>query len=263
MKHNLFRYRAVAALLALLTLLLSATACGNEEAEARIRAHCETVLDGLIANDRNAAFAVLANVSQEDLHAFADEVMPLLQDVTSYELKQNGWHFRTENGITQHTMTYRMRCNNGAEYQVEATETEGTEGLTGFYLHIPETAGNNEAPLLLRLLFGAVSLAAIAFCIWMVVDCARRKLRYKALWIVLIFVSVIFTLTIGGGNFNFNTTLGLILSSSSLYTTSVSHALSLKLSLPIGAILYAVLRQRLTVTEPPAPEEDPAEEEQK
>ena len=54
-----------------------------------------------------------------------------------------------------------------------------------------------------------------------------------------------------------------MLQTSSITADPALLAVSVKLVLPIGAILYAVLRQRLTVTEPPAPEEDPAEKEQK
>ena len=255
--RSLFRIlrRIVVVSLCTLLLLMSLTSCIDQEAQARIRTQCEAVLDALIAQDIPAAHAVLPHVSEEEFLAFTEQIAPLLEDVTSYELKQTGWHIQQENVITQITMTYRMVCDNGRVLLAQGIETTGIENLSGFYLSMPETAANNTAALPLRILFIVISFAATAFCVWMIVDCARRRMKRKALWILLILVNVIFTLTVGGG-IDFNTTLGLILSRSSIYINSYTKAFQISLSLPIGAIIYAVLRRSLTLPDAPTAEEE-------
>ena len=85
--------RVFAVIVCVLILLMSLTACGDKETNARIQAHCETVLDALLANDLPAAQAMLPQVSEEGIREFAVEIAPLLEGVSSYELKQTGWHF--------------------------------------------------------------------------------------------------------------------------------------------------------------------------
>lgn len=254
-KHHPRLLRTALVLLTALLLTFSLTACVDEETKARMRGNCETVLDSLIAGDTDAAYTVLtAAAPREEFDAFAAQIIPMLEGVDSYELKQTGWHVRTENGVTETTLTYLMTCSDGAQYLVEVSETSDTAGLTGFFINLPETEANNAAPIALRIVFWVFSLAILAFCVWMLVDCARRKVKYKALWIILILLGATVTVTMGGGNFNLNTTVGLVLAISSIYVNALTMTSVSTVTVPVGAVIYFFLRRRLTV---PAVEPEP------
>ena len=247
--------RVIAAVFSRLILLTSMTACGDREANERIKAHCEAVLDALLANDLPTAQTMLSQVSEEGIREFAAEIAPLLEGVSSYELKQTGWHFHTENGVTRTTMTYRMKCDNGRVLLVEGVEVTGVENLAGFGLQMPEEQAGSAVLLPIRIVFIAISTAVTAFCVWMIVDCARRRMKRKALWIIFILVNVMFVLTVDGG-IHFRTTFGLILARSSLYLDSITKAFQLSFAVPIGAIIYFILRHSLSLpTDPPQEEQ--------
>jgi len=253
------KLRVALVLLSVLLLICSLTACVNEETESRMRGHCETVLDALLAGDTEAAYAVLtAAGSREEFDAFCVQVLPMLEGVESYELKQTGWHVYTENGVTDTTLTYLMTCSNGAQYLVEVSESSDTAGLTGFFLNSPQAEMENAAPIALRTVFLVFSLAVLAFCIWMIVDCVRRKVRYKALWIILILVGFSLTVTLGGGNFHLNGTVGLVAATSTITLNAMTAVSVTTVTVPVGAVIYFLLRRRLTT--PAVEPEMPADE---
>lgn len=242
--------RVLCILLLCLALTLSLTACVEEETRDRIRANAETVLDMLIAGDADAAYAVLtAAGSRTEFDKFADFCMPLLAGVESYELKQVGWNVRTDDGVTNTSLTFRMICADGTEYLVEATETAGTAGLTGFFFDTPEAAVADRTPAALKIAFLVFSLAVLAFVIWMIVDCARRKIRKKALWIILILCGVMLTVRAGSSGFNVNFQIGLMAATSSIQWIAEPRNALVSFAVPVGAIIYFALRRRLT---PPA-----------
>ncbi|MBQ9746704.1 MAG: hypothetical protein IJW21_07770 [Clostridia bacterium] len=249
--------------LLVLMLAFALTACAGVDAErdARIKAQCETMLDALIARDAEAGYAVM--IKEMDKSAFT-EAFPALCDyvagVESYELKQTGWYMGIDNGVSYYRATFLMTSDAG-DFQVVGIEVDGYEGLYNF--HITSEAELNpsftgtlttlagSSPLQWGMI--AFSALSLAFVIWMLVDCIKRKMKYKPLWLIIIICGAIaYTATMNNGSFNMNVTVAIMLFVYSYLKVYSTGAFVFSLVLPIGAVVYLVFRKKFTLTEAPA-----------
>lgn len=179
-----------------------------------------------------------------------------VQDVEDYALEPIHYNYSNSNGTVTIQLTYRMTTEQGS-FIVTASRIEGYEGLAAVHivpeeqttLHHTGTLGNMEGT-------GAgqwVVLGALTwvFVIWMFVDCCRKKIRRKALWLVLIaLVALVLTLTMRGGSVNLRFNVGLYLQLSSLISYG-DGSTQLSLVVPVGAIVYCAMRKRLEATAAP------------
>ena len=228
-------------LLAVMTLLCG---CTVKEDNARLEPACRAMLDALIAGDADAGYAQISEaVTREEFDAFFAQVAPVLDGKGKYELKSSGWHKNTNNGVTSVTVTFEATFPDGRVYLVNCTETEGVEGLTGFHVQDSKQNITNDTPFGLRAVFFVLSALFLAFAVWMIVDCVKRKPDGMVLWIVLLVCTVKLTLTVSGGQIDAGLGVGLVLMFSSIAFNSAN--LLVTLSCPIGAIVYFFLRKRL------------------
>jgi hypothetical protein len=87
-----------------------------------------------------------------------------------------------------------------------------------------------------------LGILEIAFVIWMLIDCCCRKIRLKAMWIVIILLGALaFSIKLGPAGMNFNFNLGGILSYTALILYG-SGTTALRIMLPIGALVYLFCR---------------------
>ena len=91
-----------------------------------------------------------------------------------------------------------------------------------------------------------VLLLMYAFVIWMLVDCIRRKLKRKVLWVLLVFLGVAFTVTVGN-QIGFKFMIGLMFQNSTVDADPYIKAVVTKLVVPVGAIVYFFLRKKYTI----------------
>ena len=99
---------------------------------------------------------------------------------------------------------------------------------------------------MIRIVLWVFSGLAIAFTVWMLVDCLRRKMKYKVLWAIIIFFGIAFTVTVGEtSNLSFN--MGLFFQTSSIDADPALVSVVTKLVIPVGAILYLCLRKKFTI----------------
>ena len=111
----------------------------------------------------------------------------------------------------------------------------------------------------LFLLLNVVSLAVAAYAI---VDCARRKVEKKVLWIlVLLFGFFTVGVTISDSMFRTNFNLSWITAYSALIRYG-SGTMVARLMLPVGAIAYFFSNRTKSGETPPREIEEPAETEQ-
>ncbi|MDL2236324.1 DUF5104 domain-containing protein [Christensenellaceae bacterium OttesenSCG-928-K19] len=86
------------------------------------------------------------------------------------------------------------------------------------------------------------SFCCYAFIIITLINCIRTKVKYKPLFIILVFVQISFGYTMMQGQFNVNFMINVFgLSSMLIYE---SGGIIFQLFLPIGAVLYWILRKR-------------------
>jgi hypothetical protein len=91
-----------------------------------------------------------------------------------------------------------------------------------------------------------ISLAFMAFTVWMFVDVLRRRMNRKVIWVLLTLIHAGISLVIGPSQFNikFNFKIAIGLSGITAYNSSLAVATSVLL--PVGAIIYFFVRKKLT-----------------
>jgi hypothetical protein len=257
------KLRKILALAFVLLLLISLASCGSMETERgnEIKAQCETMIDAFIAGDEDAAYAVFAdgmdrNSFSQSFLTFCDYV----EGVETYELTQIGWYAGMENGVGYYRATFDMTSNAG-NFTIEAMEVEGYEGIYNFRIVSDEdyeNATENYTGTITKMKgaspiqwgFIVFSALCLGFVIWMLADCIKRKIKYKVIWIILILCGALaFTVNVGQNGANFNSTIAIMIFSYSYLQIYAAGASVLKITWPIGAIVYLILRKKFTAQE--------------
>ncbi len=247
MKRRLFSLIAL-----LFATLMLFTSCGNLMQENEdVRKMTESFLDATIANDAEAAYAVLTEISdKESFSQVFPQIVSLFDGVESYTLKQTGWYTSLDNGVQTTTMTYSVETNEETVFIVKSTVKDGFDDLYLISFNDTKwvtTKGEELMPLNIGLII--VSVAAMAFSIWMLVDCIKRKVSKKPLWIILILLGIKFSLTFTHQNMKFNWATGLFLHLSGVNADIYANTVTISLLIPVGAIVYFIIRKRITKKE--------------
>ena len=200
-------------------------------------------LDLLIQKDYSAAYEYFSGVDKESFYEFCGRMSAELEGVNEFSLNQTKWSRTTKNGVTYYSYTFEMSTNKDKGYVVETVYLAEDDSFYTFNI-TGQTALSSSEIMPFKLITFAISLAAIGFCVWMVVDCAKRRVRKKALWIILILCGFAFTVTFG---YNFGINFSLMLALPLWQVTSDSLCTSIKASVPLGAIIYCILRNKITV----------------
>ena len=234
-----------------LVFALLLTGCsGVSEAidDASIRPLAQALLDSFVADDLAGCRALLdENVSDEQLEAYFSAIHLELKDLGPYEMTAVSWNRNITDEEDLTSIRYLIEAENMKLYLMVSMFT-GSDRLSGFKL---EDAENTAEPTLpmgpVHWIFLAVGAAVLGFVIWMFVDCARRKMKRKWLWLPLILLgALVLTLVCKNGGINFNFRIGLYLGLTNL-TTFVRGGFRVMLYVPLGAIVYFFQRKALTI----------------
>lgn len=257
MKNTKILFRFIAILMTVV-LLLSFAACNPSELaeeNAEVREMTEDMIDAIIANDRDTAYALMKNATTEaEFDVFFNGIHPYFKDVESYTLTMIGVKINVVNGVTRYTAVYRMTAGE-VQYDITVGTSSDMEGLYGFHI---TSAGSNDVRFTgtLTTMKGAnaaqwvllvVGLATYAFLIAVLVDCCRQKIKQKWLYILIIVlgsVAMLFTVQSSGVNFNINF-LNILSYTALMIYQNPADAVQLRILLPVGAIVYLCLRKRL------------------
>lgn len=247
--------------LALLGLCLSAcsvmtegvlTAVADKAAETGADQLTRQFIDGLFADDLPLSHAAMVQevtlpMMQE---AFAPMRGLLPEEADSYALTPTHWSMKTDNGRTSHTFQFLLTAAE-RQYIVEAQLLQGHPGLYNIHLQeidpdaAPQPAASQGSSVLWDVLSLLLTVATFALLIWALVDCLKRNLRRRWLWLLLIlFGSVLLSIVAANTRLNFGFRLGLFLSMSRIALSAGSFGA--KVIVPVGAIVYLSLRHRIT-----------------
>lgn len=211
------------------------------------RAECEAFVNALMANDYKAAQAVAPTILTNDKKSVFDTCRQSFEGATSYELTQTGWNVNTVNGVTTQTAAYQIELDTGKICQLTLQTTENVEGIafinfrdSSEFIESTKNVGTVNIVLL------AISIVVMAFTVWMLVDAIRRKMTKKALWIILILLSLSLSFTTGPNTVNNSFMVTLFLTPSSYQAVIPNETLTLTVVLPIGSLIYFFLRKKLT-----------------
>ncbi len=253
MKHKMNWIRVLLVVLCLITLF----SLGSCKADMKVENHTELVeqfLNAVVKDDYDAAFALVEEaVSDADFREYWTVLHESAEGATAYESEQVGWNINVKNGVKMSATTWEVRLDNEKTIMLQLVTCDDIEGIAGVqFTDVTEFMRYADKVVLpVNIVLLVVSLLAIAFGGWMFVDCLRRKIKYKVLWLLLILFGVAFTVTVGAQS-GFHFSLGLMISLSSITADPTIASLLVKLVVPVGAIVYFFMRKRLTVV-PSAP----------
>ncbi len=232
--------------------------CSMQEDATNGKQLCEKFIDYVIENDYNSAYNMVSAVaSKDEFDALWTYVHPIFENTTSYELKQTGWNKKWSNDITLIQVAYEATTNDGKVCQLTVSSIDDMKTIYGLHiLDSTEFVKRTSYISAVNVVFMIISLVGFAFSIWMLIDCIKRRMKNKVLWIILIFVGVSFGITIGQGTFGTKFVLSLILALSSITADNTTLAVTTNIALPVGAIIYLFMRKKLTLPEPNTVETD-------
>lgn len=247
------------ALILCLCLVLGLGGCELPGEDPAVRESVELILEAIRTDDPEMAIHRI-DPETSDASQFASSLQQIRSTFGSFEaytLTFQGFYIEVTNGNTVRRYTYQLKSE-GSVYRITVTDSGENTLLTGFQIReikgaSGEIISGNLATLgkasTMQLLLLAVWLLEVAFMVWMATDCIRRKdLKHKWLWLLLLwFVTVEPSVSVGNGSFvtNYRLAIHLIPSLTSLLKYA-SGTVRFQLMVPMGAILYFLLRKKLT-----------------
>ena len=233
-------------LLCLCALLLFSACQGAKPDLDQKQADVAVLMDSVIANDKNAAVALMEHVpiaSQAQLDAFWNELLRIYDGASTYKIKFISWNttysFTDQSSLT--TVVYQAKADTKACAEFKLTY-DGEDLLCGVNV-TDVTERSSPVIIIVRVLLILGFAASLALCIWMTVDCVKRPIRFKVLWIILIWVSVILQVSMIGTSFRFNFFFTVIPTWGSLLATVSSFLL--RIPVPVGALIYRAVRKKI------------------
>ncbi len=239
----------------LLTFLLIAAFCScNPSTDiGEIDDLASLFLDKLIADDRDGAYdLVKQTVKSEDFVQYWSLMRVPAQGAKAYELEQIGWNVKISNGVSTKIAAFTVSFDTGRTMFFRITTLEGVEGIAGVSFHeTTEFVSKTSAAVSVGNVISTVLfLLLTAFTVWMLVDCIRRRINKKALWIFIILIGATVSLTVGektGINFG----IGIFTNVPKIVADPSILSMIFKLYLPLGAIVYFFSRKKLTAAAAP------------
>ena len=155
---------------------------------------------------------------------------------------------------------YEIELDNG-RYLTATVSTSSLSDKTIDYVEVEETTTfRNITKFSIPFLnFSLISfyIGIIVFTIFMVIDCAKRRIKLKVLWIILIFAAMTYSVSLGG-EFSLGFELGVTLEPSYIEAYPVFENIDIYLSVPAGAIVYFFVREHLPTKPPKKKKEEEA-----
>ena len=261
------RIKIVVFLLCLLLLATTLSACDPDisrmEADAALA--CQ-FMEYVMANDYDSAYAMVKEtVTDEDFRTYWTDIQAVTEGATTYEITLADWDTDTVNGVTDSTVSERVTLDNGRIVLLRVMTRDGIEGIAGIHFSDVTDFLQKAEPVVpkISIALQILHFVFLGFTLWMFVDCLRRKLRYKLVWLILIVMSLVLTITVGeASDLAFRVSFWFARGTVSTIDIELGQvAVVTKLVIPVGALLYLCLRKHFVV-EKPAPENQTPETEQ-
>ena len=249
-----------------LALLVLCSGCGGllrKMENSQLRSSTEAMLDALIAEDFGTAYGLVSNIcSQEEFQTVFVQLRQMLEGAQTYELQllqvYTGASINDGQRINTASAVYKVTTPKGVV--IAGTRRDDRMGLTAFQLtpyektdyYFTGTLGHMRDAGGIQWLLLLLNVISVGFGVFALVDCARKKIKNKVLWIILLslgFATVGVTLSGSGFRMNFN--LGWLTAYSALIRYG-SGAVTLRLMLPVGAAAYFCMRRSLLKAAGPA-----------
>ena len=222
--------------------------CSVKENSEESRALCETMLDHIISDDYESAYKMVEAVAtEEEFERVWTSMREVLKNSRTYEIQQKGWYQNWSNGLTTTEVLFEITTDDGKIFQMLIYTRSDIEGIAGLnFQDSTAFAQKTESLQIVGIFLAIFSLGCLVFTVWMFVDCLKRCKTRKALWAILTLCSAGFSITFGASSFSFNLRFAILAGMTSVSADSATLAVTFTVLLPIGALVYCIMRKRLT-----------------
>lgn len=245
-------------LLCMLTLL-SLVACTADMDVGENTELSRQFMDCVMADDYDMAYGMVKEtVSDGEFRSYWAGIQSAVAGATSYEMEQIGWHINRSQGLTTRTTAYQVYTDTQRVILFRTVTRNDIGGIAGIHFSdVTDFIHTTEGYIpTVRVVLWVVSGAVIVFTLWMLVDCLRRKMKYKVLWAIIIFFGMVLNVTVGEtSKFSFN--VGLFFRTASIDADPALLSVVTTVTIPLGAILYLCLRKKFAVSPTSETQEDP------
>jgi len=274
MKKN----RRITIIALVLVLLVLCAGCDNvlqNMENSQLRSTTEAMLDALVAEDYQGAYKLVGHIcSQEEFQTAYVQMRQVLGDVKAYELQllyiSSGTNITNGQKISTVSSIYKITTSNGMV--VANVRMDDRMGLTAFYLtpyemtdyYFTGTLGHMRDADAFQWILLLLNGVSVGLGVYALVDCARKKIKNKVLWIIILIIGFATVgATVTGTSFRMNFNLGWLTAYSALIRYG-SGAVTLRLMLPVGGIVYFCMRRSLlrAPKNAPTPDEQAVTQEQ-
>jgi hypothetical protein len=210
---------------------------------------CVEMVDCVIADNVNGAYALVESAGTvEQFMPVWSEMRGVLSETETYEIESTGWNVNWNNGVETTRVSFEVNTDDGKTCNF--TVTTGANGrIVGFhFLDATDFVRSTAFIPVINAVLTVISLGFTAFSIWMLVDAVKRRMKLKALWIIATVFYVGISASWGPSSFNFNTSMKLVLGLSKITAQSSSLSVAVNLLLPVGAVVYFLVRKKLTAS---------------
>ena len=234
--------------------------------DEKTRGYTDVVLEAIIDEDIDSAYSIFSDITTEDEFApVFYEMKDLIKDVETYELKLLSINTNTNisdgMSITETRSVYEMTTNDG-KYIVEAKMSNLAPKLSAFHIapyeetdyYYTGTIGHMKDTGVLQWIFLLSNLIVIGTMVFALIDCCRRKVKLKALWIIIIIIGIgAFNVTFGPSQLIFNLNFGWLTAYNALIRYGGGSS-TVRLMFPLGSIAYFALRSLIIKRDVPVQE---------
>ena len=231
----------------LLALSMIFGGCSIKEDSVESRELCETMVNHIIQNNYTAAYAMMReSVSQEEFDPIWQTMCDTFRDSQTFELKQKGWHKNWSNGVTTTQVLFEITTDDGKICQMAIITTDTVNGIWDLgFLDSTDFVRKTQFFSIVNIFLCIFSLACFAFSIWMLIDCLKNCKKNRNLWAVLTLIYLGFFLKTDGHAFEFKYRISVLAGITNISADRTALAIAVNALLPIGAIVYFLLRKRL------------------
>ena len=223
-----------------------------------LRNDTDVMLNAILMNDAEGAYPLVSDLcTKAEFAPIFNQMHELLDGVKEYELKvlsvnQSAKYDKGES-LTTVDVVYEMTTN-AQKFVVSVQSSSKVNGFSSFYitpyektsLHYVGTLDNMKGADATQWVLLASNIAVIGLMIWALIDCCRNKIKRKALWIILILLGAVSVgVTVAATSFNLNFNLVWFASYNALIRYGSGQTI-FRLVVPVGAILYFVLKRKIT-----------------
>ena len=239
--------RLLAVLLVLVLMLSACSELSEAIDDTAIRTEAEALLTAFVRKDYAACRTLVSqDVSDAELEDILEAIHTEVKDLGSWEMTAVAWRRAMSEGKDVTTIQYLV-SGEGGKYYLDVAKLADTQGLSGFQITEAEADAEATTPSgLVHRVFTVVGFLTMIFALWMAVDCARRKMRFKWLWLPLIVLGmIVLTLTMKDSDMSWRFNVGLYLGMTNLKTFAAG-GFRATVYVPLAAIVYFFKRKDLT-----------------